>query len=278
MTAETKELTPYVKLLKRLDAGMEKLSFSSFKAFCESPRHFIQYKLKPKDPTPGMDFGTLVHMLILQREELDDKYYILPEDAPKKPTKSQLNAKKPSEESIKLMKWWDNEHAKAGGRELIDFDLHAKAKKIADYAENNKSIRWVLDNITTTEKYVQWEYMGLKWHGYVDGFGDTLFADLKNMNGFNISKPIWSIRDRKTLWQGYLYNQAPECSGKDFYIVGLEPMPNAKVIRVQNKVLQAQKEEIDYHIRMFKKCVFEGAWSIGYEYFTKDGFFDYSML
>ena len=275
---EKKEVSPYIDLINKIEKNEVTLSFSSFKQFCESPRHFIQYKLNPKEPTSGMDFGTLVHLLILEGDKLEEKYYILPEDAPKKPTKSQLNAKNPSEDSIALMAWWEEQRDKAAGREFIDFDLYQKANKIKEYVYRNPSTRWVLDNITTTEQKLEWEYKGLKWRGYVDAFGPQLFADLKNMNGFNISKPLWSIRDRKTLWQGFLYGLTPECRGKDFYIVGLEPMPNAKVIRVKWRDLQAQKEEIDRYIYLFKKCVFERAWDNGYEYFTKDGFFDYSML
>ena len=70
------------------------LSYSSISAFKKSPLDFIKYKFHKSEPTPAMEFGSMVHKLLLEQNSFFDKYILIPENAPKKPTNVQINAKK----------------------------------------------------------------------------------------------------------------------------------------------------------------------------------------
>lgn len=256
---------PYIDLLKRIERKDEKLSVSSFKEFAKSPKHFIKYKLKEKKQTDAMLKGSVMHCLILEPDEFDERYVVGPKpDRRTKVGKAQWAA---------IL-----EEVEATGKEFVPQDMYDNAQRVKEYAYKNEAIRWVLDNLIITEQYVKWKLSGYEWHGFVDGIGEKFFVDLKGMADASPRKAKYTIRDMRYLWQGYLYSKSPECKGKDFYIVALEDMPNGCVIEIDQKTLQAQADEIDWYLHKFKMCTFENAWSRGYDYFTKNGIFNYSYL
>ena len=45
------------------------LSYSSISAFKKSPLDFIKYKFYKSEPTPAMEFGSMVHKLLLEQNK-----------------------------------------------------------------------------------------------------------------------------------------------------------------------------------------------------------------
>ena len=61
------------------------LSFSSCKAFSQSPAHFVAYKERKQHETPAMRLGTAVHMAVLEPEKFGERYQVSqPAAAPKR--------------------------------------------------------------------------------------------------------------------------------------------------------------------------------------------------
>ena len=52
-------------LIRRIENKEEYLSYSSLREFAISPRHFLRYKMKQKEQTPAMVFGSLVDCMLL---------------------------------------------------------------------------------------------------------------------------------------------------------------------------------------------------------------------
>jgi hypothetical protein len=48
------------------------LSYSSISAFKKSPLDFIKYKYNKSEPTPAMEFGSMVHKLLLEQNSFFD--------------------------------------------------------------------------------------------------------------------------------------------------------------------------------------------------------------
>ena len=46
----------------------------------DSPYKFKYALENPSKPTPSMEFGTALHMAVLEPEKFSKKYYVLPED------------------------------------------------------------------------------------------------------------------------------------------------------------------------------------------------------
>lgn len=56
----------------------------------------------------NMVIGSAVHALYLEgRAKYEQRYVVVPADAPARPTRRQVEAKKPSEDTIKAIEWWN---------------------------------------------------------------------------------------------------------------------------------------------------------------------------
>jgi hypothetical protein len=84
--------------------AVDALSSTGLRLLARSPWHYINRV--DADPTPAMLRGTLAHCAVLENHAMAQRYVVVPEDAPNRPTRRQWEAKKPSLESMDAMKWW----------------------------------------------------------------------------------------------------------------------------------------------------------------------------
>lgn len=103
--------------------AIDAINKSGLDHFEKSPAHFYANCLDPKrevsEPTPAMRLGTAIHTAILEPGEFHDRYSTPPPGAPKHPTERQINAKKPSPETLSAIAWWSDFEAKAQGKEIL---------------------------------------------------------------------------------------------------------------------------------------------------------------
>lgn len=96
---------------------------SSLDYLDQSPRHLYLKCLDPKrkteEPTPAMRLGTALHTMILEPEKFFERYIVEPDDPPRRPTSAQRGAKKPSEDTLCAIEFWDNFDQVASGREVL---------------------------------------------------------------------------------------------------------------------------------------------------------------
>lgn len=101
------------------------MSAGGLKRMKQSPAHFYGMQLDPNrpeagGPTPAMKNGTLVHCCIFEPDAVVQRYVVLPNDAPRKPTETQRNAAKPSDETRRAIGWWALFEAAHGGKTIVD--------------------------------------------------------------------------------------------------------------------------------------------------------------
>lgn len=138
------ELTKPAQLIEKMSNeeyhSRPEFSSSQLKDMLRSAAHFHSHNIikeHEKETKKHLDFGTLAHTLFLEPEQFDSEFVVLPEDAPKPPTDVMRNAKKPSEESIARVEWWDTFNAEHGAKIIITAEQLAGAQRIA---ENLKSL------------------------------------------------------------------------------------------------------------------------------------------
>ena len=103
--------------------AVEALSASGMRLLARSPWH---YRNRVEiEPTKPMLNGTLAHCAQLEPGAMSERYVVVPEDAPRRPTKAQWAAKKPSPDSIAAMQWWTGFEQSCGSRLLVSPDDYA---------------------------------------------------------------------------------------------------------------------------------------------------------
>lgn len=94
----------------------------------------------PPTDTKPMAIGRAAHALALGEPKFSDAFVVLPEDAPRRPTKLQINAKKPSPETLAAIAFWNDINSRT--ETIIAFEdyelvkLMAHALKIAPQVAN----------------------------------------------------------------------------------------------------------------------------------------------
>ena len=131
------------------------LSSSAAKQMLRSPAHYKAYiEAEDDDSTPSKEFGKAFHCAIFEPARFLRDYAVLPEDAPRKPSITQRQAKKPSDETIVAIQWWDA--FTAAGRKVISQDdmtrilgmqasvqAHPWARRLLEGCETEVTIRWI---------------------------------------------------------------------------------------------------------------------------------------
>lgn len=103
--------------------------------------------------------GTAIHTAILEPEAFGDRYVILPEGAPKKPTSTQLNAKKPSDDTLYAIGWWEDFNARLAetGAEVLSPDELEICKGVKAATHASRIGKRVFSEPGVAEASVYWE-------------------------------------------------------------------------------------------------------------------------
>lgn len=106
-------------------------SNSDLKLIARSPAHYYAAKRDPdretEKDTAAKAAGRAIHCAVLEPDDFGNRYITTPSDAPKRPTESQINAKKPTEMAIERIEYWTEFDTKHAGKDILsqkDFDSY----------------------------------------------------------------------------------------------------------------------------------------------------------
>lgn len=91
------------------------------------------------------EFGTLFDCLLLTPKHWPRRFAVVPTDAPKKPTKTQLNAKKPSPETVSAIEWWNNWTRDNPG-EIVSQDMNGRVHAALARIRESEQITGLLES------------------------------------------------------------------------------------------------------------------------------------
>ena len=109
------------------------ISKSGLDLIRKSPMHFKARIDAPSDrePTAAQMIGTAFHSLLLEPQVFAQSYVVEPENAPRKPTSVQRNAKKPSPETIEAISFWDKFESENAGKSVLGQDANEQLLAMA---------------------------------------------------------------------------------------------------------------------------------------------------
>jgi len=113
-----------------------------------SPAHYYAKYLdpnrEPEEPTPAMRAGTALHTAILEPDTFAVRYVVVPQDAPRRPSVTQLNAKNPSADTVFAINWWAHFDAENAGREIITADEYERFMRCAAAVHAHPTIAYLI--------------------------------------------------------------------------------------------------------------------------------------
>ena len=113
----------------------------------KSPAHFWHWMTAPSEPsTKAMNVGTATHLAVFEPHKWADEIIVVPEDAPKKPTKAQMEAKKPSEDAVASIAWWKKFNEQAEGKIVLTQEEYAEVNAMATMVRQNKELEPYLNH------------------------------------------------------------------------------------------------------------------------------------
>lgn len=286
------EISEVAELISRIEKGEERLSFSAISEFAKSPRHFIAYKMREKKQTKRMKFGSLIHALILEPDEVESLYavqkIVTPGSANQKAfaesvasgisasdayaanyaEKNEAKIIQKGEELSGQLSDYINFLKSVNGREVIDLTTYENALRIKEHIYRNDAAMWLLEMIGETEKSIEWEYSGFKWRGYIDGFGDFVMADLKLTPDADPRKFRWKIRDMHYDWQATCYTKLAGYGDRNYNILAFDDLGNCSVIQLGDADLDRALRDLDYYMLQFHNCILERAWGKSFDFYA----------
>lgn len=254
------ESIDFKKEIEQIYKKEKHLSFSALKAFLQSPKHFFRYKTD-KTTTPAMEEGKMFHMAILEPEIFKKRYWVL-DDSEKC---VEIGGKVPR--NTKVYKEWKQDQIDANaGRELItkeDYDLYLK---MGDYLYECSATSWIMEGLAYKEKDFEFEHLGFKIKGKIDGEGKDYCMDLKKVADASFKKVKWVIFDMFYHMQAAIYSAAVKKA--DYYLVFIDKAINVTVVKIGKETLDTGWTAFESALNEFQRCIEEDSFNSSYEFFN----------
>lgn len=241
--------------------GEKGLSFSSLKAFLQSPHSFYKYKTEKKT-SQSMQDGIAFHMAVLQPERFDETYFVL-DDTDKC---AEIGGASPR--STKAYKEWYSSQIEANNPKiLLKKDDYDTFKKMSNYLRLNSATKGLMEGLKSTEEDFSLEYEGLLVTGKIDGIGEDYIVDLKKVADASLQKVRWLIRDMAYNMQGAIYCMAKK--KENYFLIFIDDNCECTVVKLCSETLAEGLAKFDGAINGFRSCVeIDGGFFQSYEFFN----------
>ena len=119
----SKNMQPFSGIIPNLPAAeyhaRPEISKHGLDDFHRCPAWFKYRREHPQETTPALRWGSIVDEAVFTPAEFAASSVVLPADAPSRPTERNRKAKKPSEETIRAIEFWDKFDAANAGKEVV---------------------------------------------------------------------------------------------------------------------------------------------------------------
>ena len=212
------------------------LSYSALSQFKKSPNHLLAYWNKEMKTTDVMQFGSLVHKLLLQPESFGDDFAVF-------------------EGARRAGKVWQEFSETNQDKTIIKQSELDAANNILNNAMQHDVVKTMLANATDKEVKLTWKHKGVDFKGFADMVttfeGKQCVVDIKTTNdaGNRFYRDLY-YNDYKMQLAMYQEQFSKEC---DAYIIAIETTSpfNVQVYKLDESLLFKGWMDYDHYTQKF---------------------------
>lgn len=257
------------KLISELLSGEKQLSFSSIKAFRNSPADFLDYQFREKKQTDAMLLGRIIHCLVLEPVTFDEKYTVMDDSEIMGQLSDSGNPR-----NTKIYKEWKAIFLSKCVGETITLKMKQQAEIIAGNILHNRASKKILDLCPKREQHIEWDYKNFKFHGFYDGGGDKARLDIKKVPDASPRKAQRTIIEMWYHGQAAMYLTA-EGIRLPFYIICADAKGGVSVHKIDKSLIDHALDEYSKIIDKFNECLLKENFNQSYDFWAEsyDGIF-----
>lgn len=258
---QTEEYKKFMStIIEPIMNGEKALSYSSLKAFINSPYDFFRYSMT-HEQTKAMFEGTVFHCFVLEPERFKSLYFVIEDDA----ICEEIGGAKPRS-TKKYSEWKESILQENIGKEEVSKDLYGKCVFMRERIYSDESANAILSDCSDFEKKYEFVYDQFKFVSKIDADAPYMTVDLKKMASANPAKIHWAIRDNKYDLQGAIYRLA---TGKQPYLVCADESGGVSVVKFTEKALDDSMNVLSTTLAEFSRCAEEDLWLQSYSFKNK---------
>lgn len=256
-------------LINELMIGKKKLSFSSLKAFRQSPDSFIEYVFKERKQTDAMFLGVIIHCLVLEPEKFEERYTIMDDTE----ICGDIGGAKPR--STSRYKEWKEAFLSNATGEVVPMNTYIQATIIAGNITHNRASKKVLSICPKREQFIEWNYKNFGFRGYYDGGGDKARMDVKLVPDASPRKAQRTIIDMWYHGQAAMYLTA-EGTLLPFYIICADRKGGVSVHKLHKSLIDHGLEEYSTVVDKFNECLLKENFNQSFDFWAEayDGIYN----
>lgn len=163
------------------------VSSSGLGMIARSPAHYwAKYRdpnREPEEETPAKIEGRALHCAILEPDTFEQRFICMPKDAPRRPSPQQVNAKKPSPDTVAAVEFWREFEAKRGNATLIEGKTRDDVQRCAEVVQRVPEVSYLIGRAKLEQSYFAIEpETGALVKVRPDGYAQDIrvYADLKS--------------------------------------------------------------------------------------------------
>jgi len=243
-----------------------------------APLYYRYKKDNPEPPDEEMNFGSLVHLAILQPHLLESSVAFLPDDAPNRVSDRNRNAKKPSDATIAACIWWDEWNEANAGKQIMKPEAFEKVLGIQKSIMSNPATAVYFKGEQLREASLFWE-RAVKWkdatgsrrtgvvkcRARLDNLKFCEIADIKTCGDASRSGFVKDIAKRRYAHQGEHYIDGAKACGyniQSFVMIAVETSPPylCAAHALGESSIEIARAENLRDLGIYAKCQDSGVW------------------
>ena len=259
-------------IVENLMSHRTHLSYSSLSAFGESPKDFINYKIRKREQTDAMAYGSMVHCLVLEPDDFENRYLAF-DDTDFCESLKAGGAKSPRATNA-YKDWYAQQEAGLGDRIMVSPVEFNHAKIVAGNVIHNRASAAILRMCPNHEKAIEWIYQNFLFKGFIDLDGDSAICDLKTCADAEPRKFQREVVNMDYHLQAAMYIKADMLLRntdrmKDFYWIAVDKKGGVSAHQADKHLLESGMERYEKLISSFNECILSDRWDESYDYWSE---------